>query len=78
MLNSKSIRKIKRDVEAISPVVATLMLVLIAVAACTAFYLWESGWQASTTKNINSGSGPIPTEPRRKHDRQRLHDIRRT
>ncbi len=60
MINNKSIRKIKRDVEAISPVVATLMLVLIAVAACTAFYLWESGWQNSTTKTMNN-SGALDT-----------------
>ncbi len=41
----KMLKKMKKDVSAISPVIATLMLVLIAVAASSGFYLWQSGWQ---------------------------------
>ncbi len=45
-------KKMKNDVEAISPVVATLMLVLVAVASVTAFYIWQSSWQKGVTDNI--------------------------
>jgi phosphate transport system substrate-binding protein len=56
-----SLRKLKEDAEAISPIVATLMLVLIAVAAASAFYIWESGWQNQQSEqlqnnDINSGN----------------------
>jgi phosphate transport system substrate-binding protein len=56
-----SLRKLKADAEAISPIVATLMLVLIAVAAASAFYIWESGWQNQQSEqlqnnDINSGN----------------------
>jgi len=36
----------KKDVKAVSPIVAALMLVLVSVGAATAFYVWETGWQA--------------------------------
>jgi phosphate transport system substrate-binding protein len=56
-----SLRRLKADAEAISPIVATLMLVLIAVAAASAFYIWESGWQNQQSEqlqnnDINSGN----------------------
>ncbi len=56
-----SLRKLRADAEAISPIVATLMLVLIAVAAASAFYIWESGWQNDQSKqlsnvDVNSGN----------------------
>jgi len=47
-------KRMKQDAKAISPIVATLMLVLITVAAAFAFFTWESGWQASTTKGIGN------------------------
>lgn len=58
MINNKSLRKMKKDVKAISPVVATLLLVLVAVASVTAFYLWESGWQSSQSDKLK-GSGDV-------------------
>lgn len=56
-----SLRKLRSDAEAISPIVATLMLVLIAVASASAFYIWESGWQQQQSEqlqnnDINSGN----------------------
>lgn len=45
-------KKMKKDVEAISPVVATLLLVLVAVASVTAFYLWQSSWQGSVQNKV--------------------------
>ncbi len=39
-------RKIMKKVQAVSPVIATLMLVLVAVGAAGAFYLWQTGWQS--------------------------------
>lgn len=59
MMKNKSLRKMKRDFKAISPVVATILLVLVAVAAAVAFYVFESGWQAQQTdnlKNVNIGN----------------------
>ena len=50
-----SLRKMKGDARGISPIVATLMLVLITVAAATAFYMFESGWQKTATGNIGNG-----------------------
>ena len=44
--------KMKKDAEAISPVVATLMLVLIAVASATAFYIWQSSWQKGVQDQV--------------------------
>jgi phosphate transport system substrate-binding protein len=57
MIRNKSLRKLKKDVEAISPVVATLMLVVIAVAAASALYLFMNGWQQDVTDDIGNGSG---------------------
>ena len=38
-------RKIMKNVKAVSPVIATLMLVLVSVGAAGAFYMWQTGWQ---------------------------------
>ncbi len=51
-----SLRKLKRDARGISPIVATLMLVLITVAAATAFFVFESGWQKTVTGNVGNGT----------------------
>jgi flagellin-like protein len=48
----KEWKKFARDVKAISPVIATLMLVLIAVASSSAFYIWQSGWQDEAQENM--------------------------
>jgi phosphate transport system substrate-binding protein len=48
----KEMKKFARDVKAISPVIATLMLVLIAVASASAFYIWQSGWQEDAQDNM--------------------------
>jgi len=49
---NKEWKKFARDVKAISPVIATLMLVLIAVASASAFYIWQSGWQEEAQDNM--------------------------
>jgi phosphate transport system substrate-binding protein len=54
MMKNKSLRMMKRDVEAISPVVATLLLVLVAVAAATAFFVFESNWQTQQTDKVGN------------------------
>lgn len=46
----------KRDKRGISPIVATLMLVLITVAAAVAFYMFETGWQKTATSNVGDGT----------------------
>lgn len=50
----KEWKKFARDVKAISPVIATLMLVLIAVASASAFYIWQSEWQDEAQENMGN------------------------
>jgi phosphate transport system substrate-binding protein len=50
MYIKKAFRKNK---DAVSPVVATLILVLVAVASATAFFLWQTQWQQGQTDKIN-------------------------
>jgi len=50
----KYARRMRRSKEAVSPVVATLMLILIAVAAAASLYLWLSGWQSSASSKIGN------------------------
>ncbi len=38
-------KKLIKNVQAVSPIIATLMLVLVAVGASGSFYLWQTGWQ---------------------------------
>jgi flagellin-like protein len=53
---SLRLRRMKRDARGISPIVATLMLVLITVAAAVAFYMFETGWQKTATSNVGTGN----------------------
>ncbi|MGD1060208.1 MAG: substrate-binding domain-containing protein [Methanomassiliicoccales archaeon] len=53
---SKMWKKMKKDAEALSPVVATLMLVIVTVAAVAAIAVWYNGWQKSETQNL----GQVP------------------
>lgn len=48
----KTIRKLAKNARAVSPVIATLMLVLVAVGSAGVFYVWQSGWQETTTDSI--------------------------
>lgn len=54
MIKNESIRKLKRDVEAISPVIATILLVLVAVVSAVAFYAFTSAWQSEQQDNIDN------------------------
>jgi len=47
-----NIKKIRKNAEAVSPVIATLMLVIVAVGAAGAFYAWQINWQGDVTVNI--------------------------
>jgi len=40
-----NMRKLKKQAYAVSPVIATLMLVLVSVGSAGAFYVWQNGWQ---------------------------------
>lgn len=42
----------KKQVYAVSPVIATLMLVLVSVGSAGVFYVWQSNWQESTTDSV--------------------------
>jgi phosphate transport system substrate-binding protein len=46
-------RKLKKQAYAVSPVIATLMLVLVSVGSAGAFYVWQSGWQ----KDVSGKAG---------------------
>lgn len=48
-----NMRKLKKDVMAVSPVIATLMLVLVSVGSAGAFYVWQAGWQ----KDVSGKAG---------------------
>ena len=57
-------KKMKKDVEALSPVVATLLIILVTVGAVSALYIWESSWQkgvSSTIGNQNYTQGTVMT-----------------
>ncbi|MDG6224560.1 MAG: substrate-binding domain-containing protein [Candidatus Thermoplasmatota archaeon] len=49
-------KHMKNDKAGVSPVIATLILVLIAVAAGVAFFAWQSGWQEDATGNISNAN----------------------
>lgn len=51
---SKMWKKMKKDAEALSPVVATLMLVIVTVAAVAAVAVWYNGWQKTQTSNLGN------------------------
>lgn len=48
------LRKLKKDVKAVSPVIATLMMVLVAVGSAGALYAWQTGWMDSATGDLGS------------------------
>ncbi len=48
-----NMRKLKKQAYAVSPVIATLMLVLVSVGSAGAFYVWQSGWQ----KDVSGKAG---------------------
>lgn len=52
MIKNNSIRKLKRDVEAVSPVIATVLLVLVAVASAVAFYAVMNIWQEDQSAKL--------------------------
>jgi len=43
-----------KNAKAVSPVIATLMLVLVAVGAAGAFYVWQADWQEGTTEGVEN------------------------
>ena len=47
-------KKLVKNAQAVSPLIATLMLVLITVAAAGAFYVWQTGWQSQQTSGIDT------------------------
>jgi flagellin-like protein len=49
-----SLRKLKGNSRAVSPIVATILLVFMTVAAGTAFFLFETGWQNTLTKSLDN------------------------
>jgi ABC-type phosphate transport system substrate-binding protein len=59
-MNMKRIfgKKLVKNAQAVSPIIATLMLVLVAVGSAGAFYVWQSGWQGGIEDKV-SGSGDL-------------------
>lgn len=45
-------KRLVKDAKAVSPIIATLMLVLVAVGSASAFYVFFSGWQSGVEENI--------------------------
>ncbi len=48
------IGKFVKDAKAVSPVIATLMLVLVSVGSAGVFYVWQADWQEGTTDDIDT------------------------
>jgi phosphate transport system substrate-binding protein len=55
----KILRKISKDVKAISPLISALLLILVATGATTGVYLWLGVFQAETQGNIDQSSTDI-------------------
>lgn len=51
------LRKLRKQTQAVSPVIATLMLVLVTVGAAGAFYAWQTGWQQDNTEQMSDFDG---------------------
>ena len=49
-----SLKKLKGNSRAVSPIVATILLVFMTVAAGTAFFLFETGWQKTVTTSLDN------------------------
>jgi phosphate transport system substrate-binding protein len=57
-MNTKKIcKRLVKDASAVSPIIATLMLVLVAVGSAGAFYAWQTGWQEDNTEQLGDFSG---------------------
>ena len=54
--------KIRRQSEAVSPVIATLLLILIAISAGVVVYAYVLGFVGSSTKATNVASGTLSIE----------------
>jgi phosphate transport system substrate-binding protein len=53
-MNTKKIcKRLVKDAQAVSPIIATLMLVLVAVGSAGAFYAWQTGWQKDNTESMS-------------------------
>ena len=50
-MNFKKLRKFRRDMKAISPIIATLLLIAIAVVAALVTYAWVMGYIGFQTNN---------------------------
>ncbi|MBN1280525.1 MAG: substrate-binding domain-containing protein [Candidatus Thermoplasmatota archaeon] len=58
-MNTKTIgKRLVKNAQAVSPIIATLMLVLVAVGSAGAFYVWQSGWQ-SDVQTKTGGAGEL-------------------
>ncbi len=56
-MNAKrSMKKLAKNAQAVSPVIATLMLVLVSVAAAGSFYAWQTTWQEDRTGDLGAGA----------------------
>ena len=54
-----NIKKLAKNAKAVSPVIATLMLVLVAVASAGGFYVWQAEWQETATEDSGDAAGNI-------------------
>ncbi len=52
-------KKLMKNIKAVSPVIASLMLVLVAVGAAGAFFAWQSSWQDDMTENVSDAANEL-------------------
>ena len=56
MLKDKKMKSFWKDTEAISPIIATIMVLVVAVAAGAGLYFWFDTFQASAQEQVGSAS----------------------
>ena len=49
-------KRLVKNAQAVSPIIATLMLVLVAVGSAGAFYMWQTGWQGDVEGKAAGGT----------------------
>ncbi|WP_019176220.1 substrate-binding domain-containing protein [Methanomassiliicoccus luminyensis] len=54
MIKNKSMRKMRSDLKAVSPVIATILLVLVAVASAVAFWAIMQSWQDDQSEKLGT------------------------
>jgi len=56
-MNKQILRKLRKETQAVSPVIASLMLVLVSVGAAGSLYVWVGGFQSDSLDGVGAETG---------------------